>query len=212
MFILTYDSLVTLLVKWTKRTDQQFISAIPSFITFAQDMICNDLEIRGMQNIVTGNFIANSNVIVKPSQWRGPISFTMIDADGTMRPLQLRTLEYCRTYSPGTGDASVSGVPLYYADYDYSHWYIAPTPDATYNFEIAYSVLANPLDENYQVNWLTSYAPSVLFFAVLWVSSYFCEDANGIQAYQALYENALQKLIAKDSGNKIDRFGNPLKD
>ena len=68
---------------------------------------------------------------LKPPQWAG--------SGQSRTALFPRSYEYCRAYAP---DDTVRGAPLFYADYDYSNWLFAPTPDANYSFSISSSSFA----------------------------------------------------------------------
>ena len=56
-----------------------------------------------------------------------------ITVGGARQPVLLRKYEYLREYWPSP---TATGTPVFYADYDYTNWLIAPTPDVAYAFEV----------------------------------------------------------------------------
>ena len=94
--------------------------------------------------------------------------------------------------------------PLYYADYDYDHWLIAPTPDQDYAFETIYYERIEPLSSANQTNWLTRNAPNaVLYGTLLQAMPYLKNDQR--QIFQQKYTEAMQVLKAEDMTRLADR-------
>ena len=112
-----------------------------------------------------------------------------------------RGYEFCRSYWP---DASKVDVPYYYADYDYEHYFIAPTPDLQYSFELQYYERPEPLSEDNQTNWTTQYAPQMLLFACLIEAMPFLKTSERIPEFQALYDRALAAVVKEDQGRATD--------
>jgi len=193
---MTYDSLVTDIATYCERDDDPFTQQIPRFIMMAENRLASEVRGLGFQKYVTG--VLNGNVLPKPERWRETISVHLIN--GTDRVfLQPRTYDYCRTYSP---DATVTGVPRYYADYEYEHYFFAPTPTSNYPFEIAYYQRPVPLNTAVQTNWTTQYAPQLLLYASLLEAQPFLKRPERIAEFQALYDRALQG-ISQESSRRI---------
>lgn len=120
----------------------------------------------------------------------------------TRNPLYPRSYEYCRSYWP---DSAVRGVPLFYADYDYKRWLIAPTPSSSYSLEINYYEMPALLDDTNSTNWLTEYAPNVLLYRALVETAPFLGADSRIAVWQGLYKEALSSFQAGDLRKIIDR-------
>jgi hypothetical protein len=110
--------------------------------------------------------------------------------------------EYLRSYWP---DASQTDTPLFYSDYDYSHWLFAPTPDAEYPFEILYYELPPLLDESVQTNWITEYAPQLLLYGTLVEATPFLKNDERIPVWQSMYDRAAAMLNGEDLAKILDR-------
>jgi hypothetical protein len=96
-------------------------------------------------------------------------------------------------------------VPKFYCDYDYSHWLIAPTPAAAYNFEVLYYERVQPLDSSNQTNWFTTYAPQALLYGSLLQAMPFLKNDERIGMWQQQYDLIMQTLMNEDKLRVADR-------
>jgi len=131
---MTYNSLYNDISSYLERTDTATLDKIPTFIMLAEQVLASEIKFLGNLTVNQSNMIAGDPVITKPARWRKTVSMNITVA-GQKRPVFLRTYEYLRQYWP---DDAQEDVPKYYADYDYTHWLVAPTPDDTYAFEVMY--------------------------------------------------------------------------
>jgi hypothetical protein len=199
---LTYASLLTDVQTYAERSDDPFITQIPRFVMMAENRLASEVRGLGLQKYVTG--VLNGNSMAKPERWRETISFNVTVASQRVF-LQERTYDYCRAFCP---DPSVTGTPRYYADYQYEHFLVVPTPTSNYAFELAYYERPEPLSDTNQSNWITQYAPQLLLYATLLEAQPFLKRPERIAEFQALYDRALQG-IAQESTRRIsaDRAG-----
>jgi hypothetical protein len=188
----------------TLASDPIVYEQLPRLINLAERRIARELKIQGFINVVTGTLAAGQSVYDKPDRWRDTISMSIGVGTGnaSRKVLFARGYEYARTYWP---DSTLQDEPVFYADYDYSHWLIAPTPDEAYPFEIVYYQLLPLLDDDNQSNWLTEYAPQVLLYAALLEATPFLKNDERIPVWQDMYDRAASMLNAEDVGKAIDR-------
>jgi len=194
----TYASLKADIQNYAERNDDPFVSQIPEFIALAENRLATEIKALGFLRAVTGSL--SSNTLSKPSRWRKTKSFS-ITASGQRHYLFERSYEYCRIFSP---TSATTGVPRYYADYDYEHFFIAPTPDAAYPFELMYYERPEPLSDENQTNWTTQYAPQLLLYAALLEAQPFLKTSERIAEFQALYDRAAQAINSEDQSRAID--------
>jgi hypothetical protein len=95
-------------------------------------------------------------------------------------------------------------VPKFYADYDYDHWLVAPTPDIAYPFEVLYYERINPLSSENQTNWITQNAPNLMLYGTLLQAMPFLKN-DARQIFQQKYSEALAALKAEDVTRVGDR-------
>jgi len=185
-------------------TDPLVYAQIPSLINFAERRISRDLKIQGFQTVVVTNLQTGVAVIAKPDRWRETISMNIGTGTGSNTRVQLasRAYEYVRSYWPN--DTLVEQ-PVFYADYNYTNWIIAPTPSSAYPIEILYYELPVLLDDNTQTNWLTQYAPNLLLYATLLEAAPFLKNDERIPVWQTMYQSAAQALQSEDMSKILDR-------
>jgi hypothetical protein len=198
---MTYTSLVADVTLYLERSDAQTINQIPSFINLAESIISDELKILGQQETVSATMVQGTPVIAKPTRWRKTTSFNITVA-GERKPLLLRKYEYLRNYWP---NPTTEDEPLFYADYDFDNWLIAPTPDAAYAFEVLYYEKIQPLDATNQTNWFTINAPQAMLYGTLLQAMPFLKNDSRVQLWQALYDRAVQTLKLENDTRTIDR-------
>ena len=193
---LTYDSLLSDVLAYCERSDAPFSAQVPRFVMLAENKLASEVRGLGFQKYVTGAM--NGATLPKPARWRETVSFNVTVGSNRVF-LQPRTYDYCRAYSP---DPSATGVPRFYADYEYEHYLIVPTPAANYAFELSYYERPQPLDANNQTSWTTQYAPQLLLYATLLEAQPFLKRPDLQGVWQAAYDRALQGL-AQESTRRI---------
>lgn len=200
-YVMTYDNLVTDIAQYLERTDTATLAKIPTFIGLTEQKIATQLKILGNLTVQASAFIQGSNIIDKPARWHKTVSFNVTVA-GRRRPVLLRAYEYLREYWP---DPTQESVPKFFADYDYTHWMIAPTPDAAYNFEILYYERIQPLDSSNQSNWFTIYAPQALLYGSLVEASMFLKNYDKAAAYGQQFDAIMQTMVVENKLRIADR-------
>ena len=198
---MTYTSLVADVTLYLERSDAQTINQIPSFINLAESIISDELKILGQQQTVTTTLVQGSPTLQKPTRWRKTTSVNVTVA-GERFPLLLRKYEYMRNYWP---NPTQEEVPKFYGDYDFDHWFIAPTPDDNYAIEILYYEKIQPLDATNQTNWFTINAPQAMLYGTLLQAMPFLKNDSRVQLWQALYDRAVQTLKLENDTRTIDR-------
>jgi hypothetical protein len=150
--------------------------------------------------------VANQATVDTPARWHKTVSMTSTVA-GERNPVLLRKYEYLREYWP---EPATTGVPKFYADYDYTHWLVAPTPAAAYDFEVLYYERVQPLDSSNQTNWFTIYAPQALLYGSLLQAMPFLKNDERMGMWQQQYDLIINTLKAEDVQRIADRQANVL--
>jgi len=188
----------------TYASDPVVFEQIPRLINLAERRIARELKIQGFINVVSGTLQAGVAVYDKPDRWRDTVSINIGTGvnSNTRKVLFSRVYEYLLSYWP---DRTATAEPLFYSDYDYSHWLIAPTPDAAYPFEVLYYELPPLLDDAVQTNWLTEYAPQLLLYGALLEATPFLKNDERIPVWQNKYDRAASMLNGEDLAKILDR-------
>ena len=204
-YIMTYDSLLEDVRRYlergfTEQSDQIVYDQLPRLVTLGERRIARELKIEGFIRAVTTPLQVGVPVYMKPDRWRDTVSMSVDN-----KPIFARSYEYCRNYWP---DEAETGTPGYYADYDYQHWLLVPTPATAQTLEILYYEQPRFLGPEFQTNWLTEYAPDTLLYATLLEATPFLKNDERIQTWQNLYDRAAQALNGEDLKRILDRSAN----
>lgn len=199
-WVLTYDSLTTTVLQYLERKDAAVVNAIPTFITLAEFEIAEQIKTLGQLQVVESTMTQGNPVLAKPARWRKTVSMNVL-VDGKKQPVFLRKYEYLKNYWP---DDTQTDVPLYYADTDWDHWYLAPTPAQAYTFEVLYYERLAPLSSTNQTNWVTQNAPNAMLFGTLLQAMPFLKNDQR-QIFQQKYTEAMQVLKGEDVARVGDR-------
>lgn len=206
---MTFNSLKEDVTRYLERgdtlvSDPRFFEQIPRLITLAERRCAVELKVQGFINAVTFTLQTGQSVYPKPDRWRETVSLAIGTGTGNTRrkPILARAYEYLRSYWP---DSAETAVPVFYADYNFGHWLIAPTPDADYPAEVLYYEIPQLLDESNQTNWLTEYAPQLLLYATLLEASPFLKNDERVPTWQAMYDRAASAINGEDLAKILDR-------
>lgn len=207
---MTFDSLLTDLRSYLERgtsVDPTVYAQLPSLINLAERQLADSLKLLGFVQVVTGAMAPGDSVIAKPNLWRATVSINFGVGDPLLSeqkrtPLFPRSYEYIRTYWP---NSALTSQPKFYAEYDYEHWLIGPTPDLAYPFEVNMWAMPPLLDATNQTNWTTTYAPNAILHGALLQATPFLKNDERIPTWQGIYDRDCAILEAQDVKRIIDR-------
>lgn len=188
----------------TMATDPITFEQLPRLINLAERRCARELKVQGFINVVSTTLVPGQSVYDKPDRWRDTASINIGTGTGNTQRKTLfpRAYEYVRAFWPNEAQ---TGEPQFYTEYDYSHWLLAPTPDAAYPMEILYYELPPLLGDEQQTNWLTEYAPQLLLYATLLEASPFLKNDERIPVWQNMYDRAAAMLNGEDLSKILDR-------
>jgi hypothetical protein len=193
---MTYDSLVEDVITYSERNDESFVSQIPRLIMLTEQSIAAEIKTLMQLNVVNTTLSAGNPVLQKPARWR---KTTSMKING--QPVLNRSMDYVTQYQT----ESDNGQPLYYGDYDYDHWALAPIPDSAYSLQIIYFSRIQPLDLENQENLLTREAPQALLYGTLLQAQGFLKSLDKIPVWKSYYNDAIAALKGEDQRRMIDR-------
>ena len=196
--VMTYDSLVSDVIRYSERNDASVVDQIPRLIMMAEQEIAAQVKTLWALNVVETTITSGSPgaVLEKPARWRKTVS---MKCQG--RPILLRSQDYVAQYQ----SEFASGLPKYYSDYDYNHWNFAPVPDDDYPIEIIYYERVQPLSLENQENLITREAPQALLFGTLLQAQGYLKSPDKLQIWQQMYTNAMNSLKSENASRNIDR-------
>lgn len=193
---MSYNSLVLMVQQYMERDDADFVAQIPNLIALAESSIAAELKTYLQLIVVETNLLTGQEVLDKPARWRKTVSMKV---NGS--PVLLRSQDYVSQYLSESDPAK----PLYYADYDWSHWNFAPQPDQEYPVEIIYYAEVQPLDETNQQNLWTAVAPQAMLFGTLLQAQGYLKALDKLPVWKQYYTDAIQALKQEDNSRRVDR-------
>jgi len=193
---MTYNSLVDNIQQYMERTDDGFVEQIPSLIAIAESRIASELKTYLQLTVVETAVVSGQTVISKPTRWRKTASMKI-----NGQPVLLRSQDYIAQYQ----SESANGQPLYYADYDYDNWAIAPRSDATYPVEICYYSEIQPLDISNQQNLFTRETPQLMLYGTLLAAQGYLKALDKLEVWKGYYSDALKSVKSEDNSRRVDR-------
>lgn len=191
-------------------TDPTVFNQIPRLINQAERKLATALKLQGQIEVLVdapAGLQLGNPILTKPDRWRQTISMNYGTGATQNSRTQLlpRSYEYAVTYWPDRSLYSAANPPLFYADYDLTHWLISPTPDQNYPFELLAYMLPPLLDDVNQSNFWTSYTPALLLYGSLLEAEPFLKEDPRMQTWQGLYQEQLQLLTVQDLQKQMDR-------
>ncbi len=204
-FTLTYDSLLTTVADYLERDDIN--ARIPTFIMLAEKKCSRILKAQLSQIAVTDTLTLNNPVVVKPQRWVETISFTIETPDGIV-VLKERSRETIQTMYPILTDTAA---PKYYAEWQENYYYLGPTPDDAYPFELIIYQQPPGLDINQQTNYLTDNAPDLLLYSTLLEAEGYLKNDERLPVWKAARDEILEQYGVLDTRRQSDRQQNTKK-
>jgi hypothetical protein len=193
---MTYDSLVEDVIRYCERDDDSFVAQIPRLIMLTEQGIAAEIKTLMQLNVVNTTLVVNNPVLEKPVRWRKTISMKI-----NGQPILNRSMDYVTQFQT----ESSTGQPLYYGDYDYDHWALAPIPNDDYAVEIIYYSRIQPLDIENQENLLTREAPQALLFGTLLQTQGYLKNTEKLAVWKGYYDSAIAALKGEDQRRMVDR-------
>ena len=195
-YVQTYDNLVADVINYMERNDAQFVAQIPSLIYLAEQSLAAEIKTLQQLTVVEVTVDAGQFVLSKPALWKKTVS---MKADG--QPILKRSQDYLAQF---TAEGS-AGTVLYYAEYDYDNFMLAPTPAEDTTIELTYFGLVQPLSEANQENLLTREIPQALLFGTLLQAQGYLKAIDKLPVWKQYYTDAIAAIRAEDKGRNIDR-------
>lgn len=214
----TFSSLSSDIASYLERggsvvTDPTVFNQIPRLINMAERKLAIALKLQGQIEVMvdpTGLQQGNA-VVTKPDRWRQTVSIGYATTTSTdtnqnaWKSLFTRSYDYLRYYWPDATQYASANPPEFYADIDYQHWWIAPTPDQNYPLQIMAYMIPPLLDETNQSNFFSEYCPDALLYGTMIEALAFVKNEDRIPTFDTLWKQELQILNAQDMGKIIDR-------
>ena len=186
---------------------------IDTFIQNAEERIYNSVQIPAIRKNVTGTTTPNNKYLQIPNDWLSTFSLAVVCNGPTTLPdgrifvagdylyLLNKDVNFIREAYPSQSD---TGLPLYYAVFDYNSFILGPMPSEAYTMELHYFYYPQSI-VTAGTSWLGDNFESVLLYgSLLEAASFMKSDADVLKNYTERYAEAL--LLLKQLGDAKDRM------
>lgn len=208
---MTYSSLKTDIQTWAENTGTDFTNQLDTFIGNTQTKLSRDIDPTGFNQNVTSSMTSGDRFITLPSTIDPMLlNYLNIIVNDDRTFLEIKPIEFLQEYWP---DASLTGQPRYFANFDDNTLYVAPTPDAAYVMELGYQGRINPLSDSNTTNWYTENASDALLYGCLAEANLFTKNLEDYNIYKQRYAESVTGINNEARRNRRTDYkfpGSPL--
>lgn len=177
----------------TTFTDDQ----LAMFTEQAEQKIYNTVQIPALRRNVTSSFTSGNQYLATPSDFLYVYSVAVEDGSGNYNFLLNKDVNFIREAYP---NASSTGLPKHYANFDDDFFIVGPTPDSTYTVELHYGYYPESI-VTAGTTWLGDEFDSALLNGALVEAIRFMKgEPDIIQNYEKLYVQAIGLLKVLGDG------------
>ena len=191
---MTYGQLKQAVQDYTENDEASFVNNIPLFIRLAEERILKSVRLNLFQKNQLGSMTTGNKFLVAPSDFLAPFSLSLTDSEGNAKFLEFKNLDFVQTYTP---DASVTGVPKYYAQFDVGAFILAPTPNADYAADIHYLYRPASLTAGSDAGttWLSENAEiTLLYGSLIEAYTYMKGEPDLLNVYNTRFAESLARM------------------
>jgi hypothetical protein len=199
----TYSTLKADIKDFMEDDGTEFSSAVDTFIDVAELKLSRDLAVPAFRKRQTSTLTQSDPFLTLPTDFV-VLEYLQLNNSNVRTALLLKSDEFMQEYWP---NRTSTGTPKYYAYFDNSTIYVAPTPSANTPVEISYRRRLTALSDSNTSNWLTTDAYDVLLYACLIEASTYNRNDKTLQYYTGLYQKAVQDVNKEGVGRRsYDNF------
>lgn len=198
---MTWSQLIEDVLAYCERDDDETRAQMPRLISLAENRLASEVRGLGFIRVLKGTMEAGNPIIDKPETWRETSSFRVFSSTRS-QTIYKRQYEFCRQYS---NDSGIKRTPKYYADYDFNKFFVVPSPDKFYDFELVFYERPKPLSKQNETNWTTINAPQLLLYATALETVIFLKDDARIATFKDMYLQAAQSILMESARREVDR-------
>ena len=199
----TYTKLVADIKDFMEDDGSEFSDAVDTFIDLAELKLSRDLAVPAFRKRQTGTLTSSDPFLTLPPDLV-TLEYFQLNNSNVRTSLLLKSDEFMQEFWP---NRTSTGTPKYYAYFDNSTIYVAPTPSANTPVEISYRRRLDALSSSNTSNWLTTDAYDALLYACLIEASHYNRNDKLLQYHSGLYQKAVQD-VNKEGVNRrsLDNF------
>ena len=192
----TYAELKTAIQNYTENTETTFVNSLDIFIKNTEERILKIAQLEVFRKNQTGTLTpysadnTNSQFLTLPNDFLAPFSLSYTK-DSVKEFMLFKDVNFLQSFNPNN---ATTGEPRYYAQYDITHFILAPTPDAAYSVELHYFYRPASITSGGETDttWLSTNAEMALLYGAL-IEAYIY--MKGEQDVMAMYNSRFQEAM-----------------
>lgn len=204
---LTYSQLVTQIRNYTE-VDSNGLSdnTVSVIVQNTENRIYRELNIDAYRLYASAATVAGTTTISVPSGLRNIRYVEMISPDGEISNLEQKDSSYMAEFNNFPNSSTYYEKPRYWANWNETTWFVAPTPNTTYTINIAYysqgtSITAG--NSATSTTYISTFAQDLLLYGSLVETyKYLKGPADMIQVYEQSYQQARESFGVEQTGRR----------
>ena len=190
--VMTYSSLKTDIQTWAENTGTDFVAQLDTFINNTQQKLAREIDPVGFNENVTSSMVVGDRFVTLPSSIEPmALNYLNIIVNNERQFLEIKPVEFLQEYWP---NVAITGTPRYFANFDDSTVYVAPTPDVAYVMELGYQGRINSLSNTNTTNWYTENASDALLYVSLSEANLFTKNIEDYNIYKQKYVESVTAI------------------
>lgn len=189
----TYGELKQAIQDYCEYDETTFVNNLPVFIRLAEERVLKRIRLNLFQKNVGGTLTSDNQYLAAPTDFLSPFSLSLTSS-GSKVFLDFKQLDFLQEAYP---DATATGQPRYFAQFDVDNFLIAPTPDAAYTVDLHYFYRPASLTAGADsgTTWLSQNAELALLYGALVEAYTFMKGEAGlIGLYNDRFGEALSRM------------------
>ena len=200
---MNYGELKQAIQDYTDNTETTFVNNLPLFIRAAEERILKGVQLQFFRRNQAASVTSGNKYLACPSDFLAPYSLGFTKANGDKEFLQFKDVNFVQEFNP---DASDTGEPRYFAQFDIDNFILAPTPDANYEIELHYFYRPVSLTAGADsgTTWLSINAELTLLYGALVEAYIYMKGEPDIMAlYNQRFQESLVALKMFDEAKEV---------
>ena len=204
---LTYSQLITQIRNYTE-VDSNGLSdsTVAVIVQNTENRIYRELNIDAFRLYASAVTTAGSTAISVPAGLRNIRYVEMISPNGEFSTLEQKDSSYMAEFNNFPTSSTYYEKPRYWANWNETTWFVAPTPNTTYTINIAYYSQGTSITAGNSVTsttYISTYAQDLLLYGSLVEAyKYLKGPDNMIQVYEQSYQQARESFGVEQTGRR----------
>jgi hypothetical protein len=204
---LTYSQLVTQIRNYTE-VDSNGLSdsTVSVIVQNTENRIYRELNIDAFRVYASAVAVTGTTTISVPSGLRNIRYVEMISSTGEIDTLEQKDSSYMAEFNNFPNSSTYYAKPRYWANWNETTWFVAPTPNTNYGINIAYYSQGTSITSGNSATsttYISTYAQDLLLYGSLVEAyKYLKGPDNMIQVYEQSYQQARESFGVEQTGRR----------